>query len=75
MTGEIVSVLKKFDAQVEFVRDMRDDLHTRLMAWDDVIAQWDGLEVIKGEVQENAIKAMYRFAARNYPQRQDWKQH
>lgn len=73
MTGEIVSVLKKFDAQVEFVRDMRDDLHTRLMAWDDVIAQWSGLEVVKGENQENAVKAIYRFVARNYPQRQDWK--
>ncbi|MGH7126317.1 MAG: hypothetical protein ACREFI_18220 [Stellaceae bacterium] len=74
MTGEILSVLKKFEAQVEFVRDMRDDLHTKLMAWDDVITQWTGLEVVKGENQENAIKAMYRFVARNYPQRQDWKQ-
>ncbi len=73
MTGEILSVLKKYDAQVEFVRDMRDDLHTKLMAWDDVITQWNGLEVAKGENQENAIKAMYRFVARNYPQRQDWK--
>jgi hypothetical protein len=73
MTGEILSVLKKFEAQVEFVRDMRDDLHTKLMAWDDVITQWNGLEVVKGEAQENAIKAIYRFVARNYPQRQDWK--
>lgn len=73
MTGEILSVLKKFDAQVEFVRDMRDDLHTKLMAWDDVITQWSGMEVAKGEAQENAIKAMYRFVARNYPQRQDWR--
>jgi len=73
MTGEILAVLKKFDAQVEFVRDMRDQLHTKLMAWDDVITQWSGLEVVKGENQENAIKAMYRFVAQNYPQRQDWK--
>jgi hypothetical protein len=75
MTGEILSVLKKLDTQVEFVRDMRDDLHTKLMAWDELITQWSGLEVVKGEPQENGIKAVYRFAARNYPQRQDWKQH
>jgi hypothetical protein len=73
MTGEILSVLRKFEAQVQFVRDMRDDLHTRLMKWDEVIAQWRGLDVVKGENQENAIKAMYRFTARNYPQRQDWR--
>jgi hypothetical protein len=73
MTGEIVSVLKKFEAQVEFVRDMRDDLHTRLMKWDDVIEGWKGLEPVKGEKQENAIKLVYRFAAHNFPQRQDWR--
>lgn len=73
MTGEILAVLKKFEAQVEFVRDMRDDLHSKLMKWDEVIEQWKGLEVVKGENQENAIKAMYRFTARNYPQRQDWR--
>lgn len=43
------------------------------MAWDEVITLWSGLEVVKGENQENAIKAMYRFVARHYPQRQDWK--
>ena len=43
------------------------------MAWDEVIAQWIGLEVVKSENQENAVKALYRFAARNYSQRQDWR--
>jgi len=73
MTGEIVSVLKTFDAQVQFVREMRDDLHTRLMKWDDEISIWKPLEVVRGEPTENAIKHIYRFAARHYPQRQDWR--
>jgi len=73
MTGEILAVLKKFDSQVEFVRDMRDDLHSKLMQWDDVIEAWRGVEAVKGEKQENAIKVIYRFAAHNFPQRQDWK--
>jgi|SRR5579864_4522217 len=73
MTGEIVAVLKKFDVQVQFVRDMRDDLHSRLMKWDDEIEAWKTIEVVRGEKTENAIKQMYRFAARHYPQRQDWR--
>jgi septal ring factor EnvC (AmiA/AmiB activator) len=73
MTGEIVSVLKKFDAQVQFVRDMRDDLHAKLMKWDEEIELWNGLEAERGEGTENAIKHIYRFAASNYPQRQDWR--
>jgi hypothetical protein len=73
MTGEIVAVLKKFEAQVEFVRDMRDELHTKLMKWDDVIEVWKPVEPARGERTEFAIKEIYRFAARNYPQRQDWR--
>jgi len=73
MTGEIVSVLKKFEAQVEFVRDVRDDLHAKLMNWDDLIEVWKSIEIAKGERAEKAIKQIYRFAARNFPQHQDWR--
>ena len=73
MTGEIVSVLKKYDTQVQFVRDMRDDLHSRLMKWDELIETWKQVEIVRSEKTENAIKAAYRFAARHYPQRQDWR--
>ena len=55
------------------MRDMRDDLHSKLMQWDDVIEAWKGVEAVKGEKQESAIKLIYRFAAHNFPQRQDWK--
>ncbi len=43
------------------------------MKWDEIIHQWKGLKVVKVENQENAIKAIYRFVARNYPRLQDWK--
>lgn len=43
------------------------------MQWDDVIEAWKALDAVKGEKQEQAIKLIYRFAAHNFPQRQDWK--
>jgi hypothetical protein len=73
MTGEILSVLRKFTAQVKFIRDSRDKLHTRLMTWDPIIAQWDMLELARGAPAEAAIKELYRFAARHFPQQQDWR--
>lgn len=73
MTGEILSVLKKYEPTVEFIRNMRDELHSKLMLWDDIIETWKPVEAVKGEVQEKAIKDMYRFVAQNFPQRQDWK--
>ena len=73
MTGDIVAVLKKFETHVELVRDMRDQLHTKLMLWDDVIELWKAIEPVRGEKSERAVKETYRFAARHFPQRQDWK--
>ncbi len=73
MTGEILPVLRKFDAQVQFIRQNRDDLHTRLMAWDPIFVIWETMEPVRGPDAEAAIKELYRFVARNFPQRQDWR--
>jgi len=73
MTGEILPVLRKFDAQVQFIRQNRDDLHTRLMIWDPIFAIWERTEAVRGAEAEAAIKELYRFVARYFPQRQDWR--
>jgi hypothetical protein len=73
MTGEILSVLRKFTAQVQFVRQSRDKLHIRLMLWDPIIAQWEALELVRGAPADMALKELYRFAARHFPQQQDWR--
>lgn len=73
MTCEILSVLRKFDAQVQFIRQMRDELHMRLMAWDSVIDQWQRLDPVRGAEAEVAIKELYRFVARHFPQEQNWR--
>lgn len=73
MTGEILPVLRKFDAQVQFIRQNRDDLHTKLMAWDPIFAIWERTEAVRGADAELAIKELYRFVARHFPQRQDWR--
>lgn len=73
MTGEILPVLRKFDAQVQFIRQNRDDLHTKLMAWDPIFAIWERTEPVRGADAELAIKELYRFVARHFPQRQDWR--
>ncbi len=72
-TCEIMTVLRKFDTQVKFIRDMRDELHTRLMVWDPLIEKWATLDPSRSPECEAAVKDAYRFAARYFPQRQDWK--
>jgi hypothetical protein len=72
-TAEIVSVLKSFQTQVDFIREMRDELHFRLRDWDELVTKWDGMSIDRTPEAETLIKDTYRFAARQFPLQQAWK--
>ncbi|CAK0773131.1 hypothetical protein WCLP8_4980003 [uncultured Gammaproteobacteria bacterium] len=72
-TGEILALLKKYDAQVGFTRKMRDNLHTTLMDWDDMITKWEALEVGRSGEAESLLKATYRFLAQRFLNTTVWK--
>ena len=72
-TAQILDVLQRFDEQIKFVRDMRDELHCSLMKWDELLAKWEALEVARSAEAESLIKASYRFAAHHFPQMQTWR--
>src|SRR5260221_8987588 len=71
-TGEVLNLIQTFDAQLEFVRESRDDLHCRLMMWDDLIAKWQALEMARSPAAVSLIKETYRFTAHNFPQMKSW---
>lgn len=72
-TGDIMSILKNYDVQVNFVREYRDDLHFRLREWHDLSAKWSALELVRSTDSEALIKETYRFAAYHFPQQQSWR--
>jgi hypothetical protein len=72
-TGDILRVLQTFDAQVQFVRNRRDDLHRRFMPWDELIARWQSLPVEMTAEAEALLRDTYRFVARQFPQSTDWQ--
>lgn len=71
-TGEVLSVVKNLQAQIRFIRDTRDELHHRLMQWDDVIAQWDAATIERSAAIEILLKETYRFLARHFSQAAEW---
>jgi hypothetical protein len=71
-TGEIMSVLRKFDQQVKFIRDTRDALHRKLSAWDPIFNEWTSPSALGPERLEAAIRTLYAFLARHYPQTSRW---
>lgn len=65
-TSEVMAMMRTFDAQIAFIRRMRDELHTLLMVWDDMIDTWDGHDIDKEPETEGRLKKTYQFLAKNF---------
>jgi len=72
-TGEILSMLAKFDKNITYIREMRDDLHQTLLPWDEVLEDWEGVPTEKSQAFEAVLKKTYQFLARNYSQAKHWR--
>ena len=71
-TGEILAVLRNIGPQTKFIREMRDELHNRLMLWDEMINPWTAITVEQSGEMESLLKDTYRFLARNFAVSNDW---
>jgi hypothetical protein len=71
-TGKILTLLENLEARIEFIRSMRDELHTTLMKWDEVIALWKDLQMVRGDSHYVAFKKTYQFLAQKYRPGSDW---
>jgi hypothetical protein len=71
--GEIISLLRNLDRQISFIRDSRDELHTRMMQWDDIVPKWLAISVERSSENELAMKELYRFLARNFIIEKQWQ--
>jgi len=73
MSGEIVSLLKNMVRQIEFIRESRDELHQRMMLWDDTILKWSTVTVDRSPENEQLMKEFYRFLAQNFIIEKPWE--
>lgn len=71
-TGEILSVLRNLDSQIAFIRDKRDDIHAKLMAWDDVLTEWDKVEIKMSTDKPDLLRRAYQFLAPRYMAVKEW---
>jgi len=72
-TGEIMAALRNIDAQKTFIQDMRDELHVRLMAWDELLDDWERVaRPKKGENSEDLLARTYHFLAPRYMPVDEW---
>lgn len=73
MSRDIMESLKSIVTQTRIIQDVRNDLHCRLMAWDEILPQWDAMEPRRSAAAENLLRETYRFLAPRYLQADEWK--
>ena len=71
-TCEILNTMKKFAAQLRYIRQTRDTLHERFMLWDDLLEKWAGVTLERTAQLDRLIRVTYQFVARHFPQGNDW---
>lgn len=71
-TGEILSALRNLDSQIAYIRDKRDDIHAKLMAWDDVLTEWDKVEIKMSPDKPELLRRAYQFLAPRYMAVKEW---
>lgn len=71
-TGEIMAALKNIDAQKTFIQDMRDEIHVRLLPWDELLDEWQRLPAKRTLWAEDLLSRTYRFLAPRYMPVDEW---
>lgn len=72
-SGEIISLLRNLENQIAFIRASRDDLHEKMMIWDDLIELWATLPVERSIEIEGKLRDLYRFLARHFIVEKQWQ--
>lgn len=71
-TGEILAMLKNIENQIDYIREVRDELHRRLLPWEDILPVWKTVFVVKSEENIARIRELYQFLAPRFMQVNEW---
>lgn len=71
-TGEIMAALRNLDTVKAYLREHRNDLRVRLLAWDDILVKWLDHPMRASRETEDLIAETYRFLAPRYMPVDEW---
>ncbi len=71
-TSEIIEMLRNLAEEIAYIRRHRDDLHVRLLAWQELLAQWASVQVERSMVLTELIHSTHRFLAPRFMTVVDW---
>ena len=70
--ADVEAALKNYDQAILAIREVRDELHERLLIWDEIIDRWDIDVDVRSARHRPAVQMTYQFVASRFPQSRDW---
>ncbi len=71
-TNEVMTMLRNLASEIGYIRQHRDDLHIRLLVWDDLLTEWSETRVLCSLKVTELIRATHRFLAPRFMTVVDW---
>ena len=71
-TSEILAMLKNIESQIDYIRNMRDELHRRLLPWEEYIQTWKTVYVVRSDDNTSHVRDLYQFLAPRFMQVHEW---
>ncbi|MDJ0946626.1 MAG: hypothetical protein QNJ30_24525 [Kiloniellales bacterium] len=71
-TGEIIALLRNIEPQVRYIRERRNELHQRLLAWTEMLEAWNRTRVEDNEANVRLLRETYRFLAPRFMPVDEW---
>ncbi len=72
-TSELIAMLRDPHHQIDLIRSARDEIHSHLLAWDDIFERWrDRPAVLNHDTDEN-VHTLYHWLAANYAPSRVWR--
>lgn len=71
-TCEIMGLMRNIENHTNYIRMIRDELHRRTMAWDEMLARWSRIKVEMGSDKPDLLRDTYHFLAPRFMQVNEW---
>lgn len=71
-TSAVVPLLRDIDESIEYIRKVRDDLHVRFLAWDDLLKEWEPRLIEYSMMVGELLRKTHQFLAPRFMTFTDW---
>lgn len=71
-TMEVLPLIKSYEAKINLIRSIRDDLHLETTIWQDLMVIWEGIPDARCDDAKVGLQNTYKFLAKNFTVSHSW---